>query len=61
MTLAAILLPLLPAVVESVMAIVRAIARHPDTPEDAAQQLQDIALQLDEVAARVRAVQVRTA
>ena len=36
MTLAAILLPLLPGIVQGLLAIVRAIAHHPDTPEDAA-------------------------
>lgn len=57
-SLAAILLPLIPGLVNSVGAIVQAIRGHADTPEAAKQQLADIAAQLDDVAKRVAAVQL---
>ena len=57
-SLAAILLPLIPGLVNSVAAIVAAIRSHADTPEAAKLQLDAIAAQLDDVATKVAAVQV---
>jgi hypothetical protein len=56
--LAAILLPLIPGLIQAVMQIVKAIESHDETPDVAKAQLLDIALRLDETAKRVAAIDV---
>lgn len=56
--LAQALIPLLRDVVSTVLGVVNALKTHPGTPADAAAQLDAIALQLDDVASKVAAVQV---
>jgi hypothetical protein len=58
MPLAAILLPLLPGLIQGIMSIIDAIKSHADTPEAAKNQLDVISLQLADVRDRVAAVQV---
>lgn len=58
MGLAALLIPLIPSAVNSIIGIVDAIREHPDTPEDLKAHLADISVRLTEVAARVEAVQL---
>lgn len=58
MPLAALLIPLIPGLVQTVLSIINAIKSHADTPEAAKAELDAIALQLDEVATRVAAVRV---
>jgi hypothetical protein len=58
MSLAAILLPMIPGVLQWVMGVIRAIESHSETPEEAKAQLADIARRLEDAAARVAAVEV---
>jgi hypothetical protein len=56
--LAVQLLPLLPGAIKGILDIVNMIARHPDTPQAAQQQLTDIGAALDAVAQQVATVRV---
>lgn len=58
MSLVAILLPLIPGLVQGVLSLVDAIKNHADTPEAAKAQLEQISAQLAIVKAQVAAVQV---
>lgn len=57
-TLAALLIPLIPGLVQSLLAIVDTIRGHVDTPDAAKQQLADISTKLDELVEKVKAIQV---
>jgi hypothetical protein len=56
--LAALLIPLIPGLIQSILQIVDAIRSHADTPEAAKAQLDAISAQLDSVATAVAAVHV---
>lgn len=55
--LAAMLIPLIPGLIQSVMSIIDTIRDHPSTPDAAKAQLDQISAQLDDVAGQVSAVQ----
>lgn len=57
-SLAALLLPLIPSLVQSVLEIVKTIQAHPDTPEGVKAQLAEIGADLDRCRAKVAAVEL---
>lgn len=58
MGLAAILIPLIPSLVQSVMSIIDAVSASDQTPEDMKAQLDAISADLKNVVAKVQAVQL---
>lgn len=58
MVLAALLLPLIPGLIQGVLSVVDAIRRHPETPAEAKAELDTIAMQLEEINAQVQAVRL---
>lgn len=58
MGLAALLIPLIPGLIQSIMGLINTIQSHPDTPAAAKIQLAEISVALDETAKKVAAVQV---
>ena len=58
MGLAALLIPLIPGLIQAVIQIVNAVQSHADTSDAAKAQLAAISTQLDDVATQVAAVRV---
>lgn len=58
MPLAAILLPLIPSLVDGVIAVADAISAHDDTPDEIKAKLVQISLDLQAVVAKVRDVKL---
>ncbi len=56
--LAAMLIPLIPGLLQSILQIVDTIREHPDTPEAGKAQLSAISEQIDTVAAKVAEIQL---
>jgi hypothetical protein len=58
MSLAALLIPLIPTLVQGILNVVNTIKSHADTPDAAKAQLDSISLQLEDLKNKVAAVKV---